>query len=352
MMYPRLRIARNLLRQDGLIFISIDDNESVNFQLIMNEIFGEENFIGKIVWKGATDNNPTQIAIEHEYIFCYSRSKEDISSVWKTPNSKTKKLMLEEYRRLKKLLGDNFEEIQANFRIFIRNNSDSLNPLTHYNSVDNKGIYTGSRKVHNPSAGGYKYDVVHPLTGKVCTPPVNGYRYPEERMRQLLKDGKILFGGNERQIIQIKEYLEDYLEKLSSVIHLDSRASYFEMNKLFPNDRDIFTSPKPSSLLQKIFAFCLNDEDIAVDFFADSGTTAQAIIELNQEDNSKRRFLLIQLPEKLLKERILTNGNVLRNIADITKERIHKVLLREREKYTGKPLLPDNSQDLGRICKL
>jgi adenine-specific DNA-methyltransferase len=325
MIYPRLKLARNLLSQDGIIFVSIDDHEGCNLQILMNEIFGEGNFIGRIVWKGATDNNPTQIAVEHEYIICYAYNKANVSSEWKNSSSETKKLMLEEYVKLKKLLGDDIETIQSEFRKFVKANQESLVPLTHYNRIDKKGVYTGSRKVHNPKPGGYKYDVVHPETKQVCVSPANGYRYPESTLDNLIKEGRILFGDDETQIIQIKEYLEDYEEKLASVIHLDSRSSSTELSKIFPGDGKVFPNPKPSSLLRKIFGFCLNKDDIALDFFAGSCSTAQAVIELNQEDAGNRRFIMVQIPEKLDKVRTLRDGTVLQTIADIGRERIRRL---------------------------
>jgi adenine-specific DNA-methyltransferase len=223
MMYPRLFLARNLLREDGVIFVSIDDHEVENLRCVMNEIFGEENFVGIIIWKGATDNNPTRIAVEKES-------------------------MLTEYNRLRSIHLDSIDLIQKEFRRFIKANAESLSPLTHYSLVDEDGPYTGSRKVHNPKPGGYKYDVLHKTTGKICVPPANGYRFPPETMENLLKTEKILFGDDETQIIQIKEYLKDFDGKLSSVVALDSRTGSNSLESLF-QERKVFTNPKPVELL-------------------------------------------------------------------------------------------------------
>jgi adenine-specific DNA-methyltransferase len=99
MMYPRLYLARNLLREDGIVFVSINDVEIHNLRLILNDIFGEENWIGTLVWKGATDNNPTRIVVEHEYIVCYARNKDMVASVWKNRSENAKNTMLSEYKR-------------------------------------------------------------------------------------------------------------------------------------------------------------------------------------------------------------------------------------------------------------
>ena len=158
--------------------------------------------------------------------------------------------------------------------------------------MDEKGPYTGSRKVHNPKPGGYQYDVTHERTGKTCVRPANGYRYPEHRMKELIAEKRILFGDDDTQIVQIKEYLEEYEGKLASVVVLDSRAGANELEGLF-GERKVFTNPKPVSLLSDIFGYCLEPGDVALDFFAGSGTTAQAVVELNVFDGGARRFILV-----------------------------------------------------------
>ncbi len=208
--YPRLFVARQMLRNDGVILVSIDEHEVGSLKMVMNEVFGEENLVGVMVWKGATDNNPTQIAIEHEYMLCYARSKAALPSAWKNRSHDGKTAMLAEYKSLKGQFGKDVDSIQIQFRRFIKANAESLLPLTHYDRIDKRGPYTGSRKVHNPKPGGYQYNVFLPGTKRACARPANGYRYPEGRMDELIRDNRILFPEDETQIIQIKEYLEDY----------------------------------------------------------------------------------------------------------------------------------------------
>jgi adenine-specific DNA-methyltransferase len=348
MMYPRLFLARQLLREDGVIFVSIDDHEVHNLRLLMNEIFGEENFLGVIIWKGATDNNPTRIAVEHEYIVCFARNQTNLPSSWKNNSNDAKNAILQEYNRLKIQLKSNVDAIQQELRRFIKIHQESLNPITHYNRVDKKGVYIGSRKVHNPKAGGYNYDVIHPVTGKVCIPPTNGYRYPKERMNELISEGRILFGDDETQIIQIKEYLIDYESKLASVIHLYSRVASVEMNDLFPDNNKIFTNSKPRLLLKNLFSFCLDSQDLIVDFFAGSATTAQAVLDLNHEDGGNRKFILVQLPQK-------TDNPQFPTIADISKERIRRSIQKIKNSDNGKLPLQNREtpEDLGfKVLKL
>ena len=354
MLYPRIKLARTLLRDDGLLLVSIDEREVANLRHLLNELFGEENAIGTIVWKGATDNNPTQIAMEHEYLLCFGRSKEVSKGVWKNASDEGKEILLAEYRRLADDPNLDIEAIQARLRSFIRANKDSLAAITHYDRVDEKGVYTGSRKVHNPKPGGYLYDVIHPETRKVCSPPVNGYRYPEERMREIEASGRLLYGEDESQIVQIKEYLDDYKGKLSSVFALDSRAGANELNALFGAQK-IFSNPKPTALLRHVFEFLLDPDDIVLDFFAGSGTTGHVAWQLNERDGGNRRFLLVQLPEPLdhaqadQKPGATYCENIGRpkNICELTKERLR---LSAQSIHDANPLF---SSSLGfRVFKL
>jgi adenine-specific DNA-methyltransferase len=354
MMYPRLKLAWNLLRSDGLLLVSIDEHEVTNLRHVLIEVFGEENAIGTIVWKGATDNNPTQIAVEHEYLLCFGRSRESVESVWKNSSDDAKTSLLSEYRRLKRNVLLNETDIQQEIRAFIKANRESLSAITHYDRVDDRGIYTGSRKVHNPKPGGYVYDVFHPATKKVCVPPINGYRYPKERMSELIAADKILYGADENQIIQIKEYLEDYEGKLSSVINLDSRTGANELNDLFDVQK-LFSNPKPVLLLKDLFEFLVKPGDCVIDFFAGSGTTAHAIWRLNAQDDAQRRFVLVQLPEPLDPEdrdqkvgaSYCDKLKKPRTIAELTKERLRRAGKKIREQN---PLF---AGDLGfRVFKL
>jgi adenine-specific DNA-methyltransferase len=354
MIYPRLILARNLLRDDGVIFISIDEGEAANLLAVCNEVFGEDNDLGTIIWKGATDNNPTQVAVEHEYILCYARSSATQTS-WKDDSDEGKKLLLGAFDELraKKPLATS-EELQGDIREFIKSNRSELSAITHYDRVDEEGIYTGSRKVHNPKPGGYKYDVHHKDTKKVCTPPANGYRFPEEKMKELLAKGRVLFGEDENQIIQVKQYLREYEGKLSSVIHLDSRTGANELNNLFGVQK-VFSNPKPETLLSRIFGFVASSDDLVLDFFAGSGSTAQAVRRLNLQDGDSRRFMLVQLPEALdpddknqkIGVGVLNKLHKPLNIAELTKERLRRAAAKMKTEN------PHFSGDLGfRVFKL
>lgn len=294
MIYPRLQLLRQLLRDDGLIFISIDENERHHLQVLMDEIFGSENAIGSIVWKGSTENNPTLIAIEHEYILCWAKDRRQLPKEWSDPNPAAKQFMLDAYERLK-AEADDLAEIQKRFRAFVRENNVACAPLTHYDRIDNGGPYTGSRKVHKPEKDGYFYDVLHPVTKIPCKIPLRGYRYPLGRMKELIDADRLIYGEDETQIIQIKEYLKDYEGALKSVITLDSRVGSNELEAIFGN-REAFKGPKPVGLIKRLLSFSTEGDDIVLDSFAGSGTTGHAVLEVNREDGGTRSFVLVQMP--------------------------------------------------------
>ena len=153
MIYSRLLIARQLLREDGVIFISIDDNEVHHLRKLCDEVFGEENFAGQIVWQTATDNNPTQVATEHEYVLCYMKSKES-QDFWETPSEKGQ-IIQEKYEELKSTFENNFEKIQTELRKWIRKqtNGDDLSGVSHYSYVDEQGVFYPGNSANTKPGG-------------------------------------------------------------------------------------------------------------------------------------------------------------------------------------------------------
>ena len=293
MLKNRLTIARELLSRDGVFFSSINDIEQPLLRLLLDERFGTANRIANMVWKGATDNNPTRIATEHEYLIWYAKDISSIAPVWKSPVSDAKNLMLEEWERLRASCRG-LAEVQARFRKFVRDNREALSPLTHYDRVDEDGPYTGGRRVHNPGKEGYRYDVIHPRTGKPCVQPARGYRFPQETMLKLLENDKIIFGADETQIIQIKEYLHDYDGGLKGLVELDSRVGANALESLF-GSREVFKNPKPAELLSNLLSFVTGTNRHVLDFLAGSGTTGHAVIDLNRGDGGHRRYLLVEV---------------------------------------------------------
>ncbi|MHB1641435.1 MAG: site-specific DNA-methyltransferase [Acidithiobacillus sp.] len=317
-MYQRLTIARDLLSEDGVILVSIDDHEMFRLGMLMDRVFGEENKAGVIVWKNVTDNNPSRVATEHEYVLVYMKDKTSCPPVWKSPDLAVKTLMLEKERELLAAHKDK-ESLQAAYNAWFRAVKDQLPPLDNYKFIDRGGIYAGSRSVHNPGREGYRYDVLHDVTGRPCRQPLMGYRFPENTMRDLLRDGRILFGVDESKLIELKIYLRDYQQKLPSVVVFDGRAGANELRAVFPGAGKVFNNPKPVEFLSNLLSFVTSGEDLVLDFFAGSGSTAQAVHDLNCADGQNRRYILISSTEA-------TNEEPDKNLClDVCAERVRRV---------------------------
>lgn len=303
MMYPRLRLARNLLRNDGLIFVSIDDNEVHNLRCVMNEIFGEENFVATIVWQkmysGKAD--ATHFGKFHEYILCYALDAE-CATVFLLPRT---------------------EEMNARY----------LNP-----DNDPRGAWLSNdlTAAGERSAGHYK---VRSPSGEVFNSPTGKHwLYSQERMEELISDSRVYFGKNGDAFPRLKRFLTEVQQgrrvntiwSYEEVGHTDEGTK--ELRKLLKSNVE-FQAPKPSRLIKQILRISTQptSNDIVVDFFAGSGTTGQAVFELNAEDQGNRRVILVQLPEP-------TSGVHHKTIADITEERLREcgnALLSEHPLFKG-----------------
>jgi adenine-specific DNA-methyltransferase len=305
-----------------VIFVSIDDSELYNLKLLMDRIFGPSNFIANIVWNNVTDNNPSRVAVEHEYILVYTKEKAENPPVWKSAAHPAKEALL-------KIADELIQEhkdptsLQNAYTEWYRANKQFLGPLADYKYIDAEGVYAGSRSVHNPGKEGYRYDVPHDVTGKPCKPPLMGYRFPESTMKELLAEKKILFGEDESKLIELKVYAKDFLSKLSSVIELDGRKGPNELKRIFEG-RAPFNNPKPSELILELLTYVSKPSDIVLDFFAGSGTTAHAVLKLNKQDGGKRRFIMVSSTEAIVDGSAEeTKRNLCR---DVCAERIRRVM--------------------------
>lgn len=318
MMFPRLLLLRDFLREDGVLFASIDESEFANLRHLLDEIFGVVNRVGTIIWKNATDNNPTNIAVEHEYVFCYARNKARLPKEWKSTNLAVKQKLLD--------IGDEFvrrilnkEQRQAEYTKWFRENKDFLWPFDRYKYIDDGGIYTGSQSVHNPGKEGYRYDVIHPRTGKPCVEPMMGYRFPPETMNNLISQNRILFGEDEKKIVELKVYVKDYRAKLASLFELDGRIGTYEIKDIFPESKRPFDFPKPTDLIEEILSFTTSNADVILDAFAGSGTTGHSVLKLNHADKQNRRFVLVEMKSSIARNltaerlRRVSNGYVKSN---------------------------------------
>ena len=292
MMMPRLKLLRELLTEDGVIFTSLDNNEIFNYKLLADEIFGEDNFLGTLIIETATDNNPSQITTEHEYMTVYSKSRVTQDN-WSSISSSAD-LLNKKYLELKAKYVSDINVIQKEIRIWIKENASLLDKVSHYDNVDEKGLFHDA-DVANTKFGGYIYDIIHPITNKVCKIPEKGFRFPEKTMTELIRNGDIVFGQDENTLIKPKKRINTVVDRLRSVIYEDGRAATKELEQLF--HKDFFKNPKSTKILKRIFSFITNEDDIILDSFAGSGTTAHAVLDLNKEDSGNRKFILVEQEE-------------------------------------------------------
>lgn len=325
MMYPRLFLAKNLMRDDGVIFVHIDDNEVHNLRLMMNEIFGEENFVTEIVWQRtfATKNDSKYFSTEHEYILLYSKN---ISSL--TIN------LLERGER---------------------QNSRYQNP-----DNDERGPWTSTDLLRMEHRDNSVYTITSP-TGKKWTPqPGTSWRHPENEMLQLIANNEVTFGADGNSKPRRKRFLSEVKQgiipqtiwKHEEVSHTQEAKQ--SLNKLF-DGVPVFSTPKPVKLLKKMIQISTtaDSNDIVLDFFGGSAATAEAIIEQNKEDHGNRSFILVQLPE-LCDESTEASKIVFNTISGIAAERIRRVIKKIENGKAEKPEMFDQEgHDLGfKIFKL
>ena len=345
MMYPRLRVAKSLLTKDGVIFISIDYNEVYNLRNICNEIFGSQNFVGEIIWRSATDNNPSQIAMEHEYILCYAKNLSE-QPKWLIKSSKAT-LIEDKYNELSEKYGkENIKQIQDELKKWIKEHSEELQGVSHYTYVDEIGVYYPGNS-SNTKPGGYMFDIIHPITKKVCNKPDYGYRWTEKTFWDADSRGDVEWGKDENTIPKIKKRIDTVTEMLKSYYYEDSRYWTKYLNKLLGGR--VFDNPKSVNLLIHLLEYVVNENDIVMDFFSGSGSTAHAVMQLNinGERIKNNKYICIQIPEAV-SEKSEAYKKGYSTICDIAKNRI---------KLVGKELIENNKNikkfDAGfRVLKL
>lgn len=345
MMYPRLRLAANLLRDDGVIFISIDDAEVYNLKKVCDEVLGEENYVTTLVYDKNRKNDAKYFSVGHEYMLVYFKSAAtvyDMGIILRASKEGVDEVK-EEFSRLRKLFNDDWSKVNEGLKALYASwpDGDERKSLARFSRVDEKGPYRDDGNISWPGGGGPRYEVLHPVTGKPCKIPSRGWVYPNPlRMQEEIERGRVVFGKDELTTPKIRTNLfEQDKEVLRSVHFSYAQTTTQQFNKLFDNMR-IFENPKSVNDIKKLIEYITSksDEDIILDFFSGSATTAHAVMQLNQEDGGNRRFILIQLPEACDEKSDAYKAGY-RNICEIGKERIRRAgseLLREAASGKGR----------------
>ena len=295
MIYSRLMLARNLLTDDGVIFISIDDNEQENLKKICDEVFGAENFIAQLIWekKFAPQNDDKYITAVHDYILVYAKVK----SMWSPKLQKR--------------------------------NDDALQKFKNPDN-DPRGVWTSGDLTSKTKAQGHSYAIVSP-SGKAFYPPEGRQWAPAyETYLKLKDDNRLWFGENGTNVPRQKQFLSEIQSGIvpTSILFYSecghNQEAKKELISLMSGIVNSFETPKPTRLLRKVLGLVnLSDDDIVLDFFSGSATTAHAVMQLNYEDKGHRKFIMVQLPEACdAKSEAYRAGY--KNICEIGKERIRR----------------------------
>ena len=297
MMLPRLKLLRELLRDDGAIFVSIDDNEIHRLRLLMDEVFGEENFVGSFVWEGTGKNDARFISVGHDYVLCYARRMESLranGNRWRVFKDGADDVQRKAAAFVTQQDGDfaaASDDLKAWFSSLDKKHKAWAH--RHYNWIDAKGVYFAG-DVSWPGGGGPTYEVLHPETGKPAKVPARGWVFPSaDAMQKAIAEDRIHFGEDETRVPNLKRYLhETDSQVLTSVFYQDRRAAHQRLVRLLPEAR--FEYPKDERVLQRLFEAITSDDDVILDSFAGSGSTAHAVLALNKQDGGNRRFVLIE----------------------------------------------------------
>lgn len=296
MMYPRLRLARTLLREDGVIFISIDDGEVGNLRKLCDEVFGDENAIALFVWeKRTTRENRRVFSFSHEYVMCIARHKSAFEQI-RNPLPTT-------------------DEVRERY-----SNPDN-DPRGPWQSVS-----LNAQAGHATKSQFYSFTTP---SGRVLNPPPGRcWAVTKPRMEELIQDKRVWFGENGNNVPRRKLFLSE--AKAGLTPHTLWRAGEVGTNDSAKKDLiamfdgvEVFDTPKPVGLIRRMLEITTGKDDLVVDFFSGSGTTAQAVLELNASDGGSRRYILVQLPEDC-DEDTSSHASGMATIADIAKERLRR----------------------------
>ncbi|HEQ2049830.1 TPA: site-specific DNA-methyltransferase [Raoultella ornithinolytica] len=325
MMYPRIKLARNLLKEDGFIFLSIDDNEVNNLKLMCDDIFGQENFVANVIWqkKYSTKADSKNFSESHDYILCYKKS--DQSKILGLPRSKQQE--------------------------------------STYKNLDNdpRGVWASDNLLRTEVRDYAVFGITSPSGMEHYPPAGSSWRFNKDKIEELISDNRIWFGEDGNNKPRLKRFRSEVRDTIppqtlwgfEHVGHTDEGTK--QLAELFDSTRSPFPNPKPVRLLQRIVQIATKENDIIMDFFAGSGTTGQAVYELNETDKQDRKFILVQLPETLSK----SNKEDLSAIyfcEELYKPLYLSELTKERLRRAGnkvKAINPDWNGDTGfRVFKL
>ena len=367
MMLPRLKLARNLLRDDGVIFIAIDDHEVANLRRVCDEVFGEANFVAQITWEKGRKNDAKLFSVGHEYLICYCRDKSRLKengTEWReekpgAPDIWGKYLELrEEHRKDDAAISDQLRQWYSDLP-----KKHPAKKWSRYKRIDKHGPWR-DRDISYPGGDGPRYDVIHPVTKKPCVVPPAGWRFSEpEEMDRQISLGLVEFREDhtsppfrkvhlkpiegESQDNDETGEIEFATQVRGTYLYKQSQPAVDHLKSIF--GAKVFNNPKDHTEISRLVKYvdCSSDGDIVVDFFAGSGSTAEAVSDLVRGDEVSLRYILVQVPESLddllvkasgAAKKVIRSGirfldefGLKHTIAEISKERLRRVCARDAQ---------------------
>lgn len=345
MMFPRLKLARNLLADDGVLVVSIDENEHANLVNLGTEVLGTDAYVGEIVLKNSSKNDQAYISMQHEYIVFFVKNKTANPGDW-TERKQGLESIYAAFEGFKREHGEDWLAIHAAAKEWYRSfaDSDPVSGSKHYSYMDERGVYFAS-DISGPNDGQYVYELIHPGTGETCKMPASGWRYPEGEMKRRVAEGLVHFGVDHTSVPKNKTYLANTeTQSLTSIRYVDGRAASKRLASLF--GEKVFTNPKDELLLRDIYkAVGVGDGDIVLDMFSGSGSALQAVCELNLDTGSAARFIGIQVAEDLNSTLKTAKGaakkittNAIKYLANLSKPATVAEIGKQRLRLAGEKL--------------
>lgn len=295
MMFPRLALARHLLRRDGVILVSIDDNEVHHLRLLLDAVFGAENFVDMMTWRGARKGDAKLTGGGQDYVLVYARDRSYLKANdirWRERKEGLEPIYAKA-AELRKKHGDDFDAASKEMRDWYKSlaDEDPSKAHAHYNRIDDKGVWFSD----NISSPNYRENLIYDWKG--YSPPANGWRYERATMERLDAEGRLIYPEDVSRRVQIKSYLHMREEWApASVFYRDRRGASSSLDSLM--GAKVFDDPKSTDVLARLFHAITDDGDLILDFFAGSGSTGQAVWEQNPKDGKTRHWILVQVPEK------------------------------------------------------
>lgn len=346
MMYPRLKLARNLLTDDGLIAIHIDENEYSNLEKLLNEIFGENNNLGTVTWDKRNPKGEVRgVAQQHESILIFCRNLEAFAKAdYFFRNKENAHAMVRKASELFKKYQQDHLKAQSEYQKWLALKSNALTGgEAAYRFIDENGdVYrpVSMAAPDKPETRSHR-PLLHPDTNKSCPVPEKGWRYPDASMDSLVASKQVIFGADEKTQPQRKYLLKENLtERVSSLLYFGGSDTALGLP---------FDNPKPLYVAKRVIGAVCRDSDIVLDFFAGSSTTAHAVFELNYEDGGNRKFMMVQLPEPTT-ETSRARKEGYKTISELSRTRISMAADEVTNRHGKADFLPDLGFRSFRLC--